>query len=1132
MSTRLITGCCLAAALWPAVAGHAADQPLALLFMHGAVTTRPVGQDSVFVKRATLPDEKLQAKLAAAGIVWGAESFSTRMTWDFLKQFNIIVMLDFPIVERHQDLIPAIRQTEALLGRFVAEGGGLMLTGNTEYGMWAMERDFEEMDRFLQPYGAQVLHEQVDENDPTRRLMSMGISALGWTGNVTQHPLTEGVRGLLYPTDHMWSYWTHPLQVDPTWQVLVHGSPSASTFTRQLGGAAHTGDAPKAPGTYKTEPPLVAVKDMGGVQAPALQKGRLCLWPIVPSAFLIDGYHPFWGGGIIMEGTKADKPSDAARLFVNLVRWLGEPSAATLGGYQPPPEQGLGDEPGMQLVDWDKVKIEGKSQPNCWRGLIGMHSNLSDGAAAPADMIAAAKAAGYDFAAFTDDLEKLTAAKLEAMKQVCLAQSDASFQVYPGFTYHDESGNRWCTFGRQMQWPKDDWWSKRAKGAIEINNLIFRGLQFTPVIMLPGDAEAPWLQGNFKGMAVQQYAAGKLARDSRDVYLRMQTNGFDLFPVVVDEVRSPDEVKAAAAAPGQSFVRWWELEDVLNGLSGNIALYKGSYVFHRTGFVSGGPVIEDYRVYNFGSADLAIAQNDRYRVHLEVSSGRGLREIAIQDGPALWRRVLLQGEKSWTGEFEGYQDRNHHFLALVTDTTGAQAISADRWTCIQDVGLVRCTDNLNTYTSGKFKAVKFFAPRGLESYIDQQAGSFVPFPHLGNADTERPAVDQQIILNSRFGFVRDDVIESHYAATASANWNRTDTPECAEPQTVIQGRTRTTMFANRPEDAAVYLVEEDYRILADMDLPRGNIPIFRTPWLTDADGLYVSRANGPAWAGKLNLRQSHRFGSLDDLEYVAQFAPLGGSRAIVPLQPGLSYDAIFNGERCYLAAALDVPAKKLTRGQEIRARYLALWDTVGGKPDVAFAEDVYAKLGLRRQPAYTVKPERGKVLDTKFTLSLQADGGGFSGTISRAALPIDLPVTIAGLNARWPAGLLYRGKNALLIPVWKMDKVSNRWSERERRTIENELRRFPVLDGVGMLQVDTELGDRNVYLGNLLVCDQPEVFLELEDARPGKQTIMVNNPTDQELTVTVKPGPGFDLLPAFTKTLQVKAGEVVRFAPQ
>ncbi len=1104
---------------------RAADKPPAVLFLHGQVTARPVGEDNIFARRPFLPDEKVQQWLAAEGIVWGAESFTTQLTYDFLRQFNAIVMLDFPIIEKHQGLAEVIREKEGLLHRFVSEGGGLLLTGNTEYGMWAMERDFEEMNRFLKPYAAQVLHEQVAENDKSQTLPEMGVSALGYTANVAKHPLTEGVRGLLYPTDHLWCYWTHPLQVGPEWQVLVKGSPSAATFTRQLGGGASTGSLPKTPGTYRSEPPMVAALGKAG------GKGRLALWPTVPSAFVIDGYHPFWGGGMVMDGSHREKPSDAGRLLGNLLRWLGEPSRGAFGGYQPPPEKGVGDEPGMQQVDWDRARAEGKLQPNCYRGLIGMRSNLSDGAAPPAAMAAAAKAAGYHFAAFTDDLEKLSAGKLEAMKQACLDASTAEFQAYPGFTYADESGNRWCVFGPQIQWPKEDWWSKKRSGAIEINNLVFRGFQFAPLIMLPGDGEAPWLQGNFKGIAVQQYAAGALRRDSLDLYQRLQRDGFDLFPVVVHETRSPSDVRAAAGAPMQSYVRWWELDDVVSGLSGTAAMHKGNYVFHRPGFISGGPIIEDFRVFNFGSADLAIPQNDRYRIHLEVSAPKGIREVALYDGAELRRRVLAENVPSLTLEFEGYQDRNRAFLAVVTDAAGAKAISACRWTAIQDVAMVRCTDNLNTYTSGKFKAVNYFALRGLESYIDQQAGSSNYFPFLGGPDTERPAVEQRIPVSSRFGIVKDDVVEHHYAPTASANWNRTDTPERAEAQSFLRGKTRTTMFANRAESTAAYLVEGDYEMLREMDLPRGDIPVFRTPWLPDADTVFLSRKEGRPWCGKLNQRQRSVAGSFADVEYAAQIAPLGGSRAVIPLQPGLSYTAIMNEGRGYLAASLDVPQKKLAKGQPVRYRYLALWGTVGGKPDTIFAEEVYSTLGLRGQPAYQVKPECGKVLDSRFALRLQADGGGFAGTITQAKLPIDLPAYIEGLNDRWPAGILYKGKHDLLIPVWKMSKTGNRWSEREKRSVVNEVRRFPVLDGVGMLQVDTELADRRVYIGNLLVCDQAEVFLELEDARPGKQVILANNPTDRPLTVTIQPGPRFDLLPAFTKTLTLKPGEVARFAP-
>lgn len=1101
---------------------YAADKPLSVLLLHGHVSTKAPGQENIFAKRSYLPDEALQSKLAAEGIVWAAESFSTVMTPEYLRQFNVIVMLDFPIIEKHAALEEEVRAQEQVLARYVADGGGLMLTGNTEYGMWALERDFEEMNRFLKPFGAQVLHEQVRENDKSLTIPTMGISALGYTANVQPHPTTKGVRGLLYPTDHMWSFWTHPLQLSTGWQPLVKGSPSAWSYSTPLGVAGSTSQLEKKPGTYKSEPPLVAVKD--------IEKGRMCLWPTVPSAFIIDGYHDFWGGGIIMEGSRQEKPSDARPLLVNLLRWLGEPSQATFGGYTPPPAQAGDPEPGFVEVDWDNVKLAGKSQPNCYKGLIGLHSNLSDGAAIPEAMLTAAKAAGYHFAAFTDPLAKLDEGKLEALKSACLKVSGPQFQAFPGFTYEDESGNSWMVFGQQVHWPKQEWFSKKRPGALEINNVVFRGFQFLPLVMLPGDAEPPWLQGNFKGMAIHQYESGNLVRNSEGVYQRLQRNGFDVFPVVANVVKSPADVQAAAATPLQTYVRWWELEDVISAISGNVPMYQGGYVFGRPSFVSGGPIIEDFRVFNFGTSDLAIKGNDRYRIHLDVSADKGLKEIALYDGAELRRRVLLSGQKTWAGDFEGYQDRNRHYIAVIIDNAGGKAISGVRDTSNQEVGMIRCTDNLNTYTSGKFKAVNYHPVRGLESYIEQNAGSFNAFPYLGLPDTERPAVDQQLTITGRFGYVKHDVIEHHYGPISSANWNLTDRPDRAEPQTVTQGRVRTTMFTPRAEGTAVYLVEGDFQMLSDLDLPRGNVPCYRVPWLLDADTMYVSRVEGKSECYKLGSRLKNRSAALDGIEYVAQIAPLGGSRAIVPLQPGMGYEAVWNGERYYLSANVGVPEKKLTKGQPVRYRYLAVWDTVGGKPDVSFIEDVYAKLGLRGQPAYQVTCEQGKVLDTKFALRLQANGGGFAGTISRAALPLDLPVVVEGLNERWPAGILYKAKNDLLVPVWKFSKVANRYSVREQRTVENELRRFTVLDGQGMLQVDTELGNRKVFIGNLLVCDQPEVFLELEDARPGRRIVMVNNPTDKDLTVTVKPGPGFDLLGQFEKRLDMKAGEVVRFS--
>jgi hypothetical protein len=1077
-------------------------EKIAVLFLDPTITERAPGETQLFLKRGILPDETLQAHLANQGIVWTAESLSTKMTWDYFKQFNVIVLLGYPIVLEHDAYEPVLREKEQLLARFVAEGGGLMCTLQN---MWGLERDTEALNRFLKQYDAQVPAEQVEEKNTALTLPSLAPSALAWTGNVAKSPLTEGVRGFLYPSDHAWAYYTHPVQVSDAWQVLLRGTESASSYTVKLGSSDLT---TKRPGTYVSKPPLLAVRESG--------QGRLALWPMIPSTIIIDPYHQFWYGGQIMEGNNQNLPSDGRKLLFNLLTWLGTPSQGKLGGFVPKPAAtGMGGEAGFQTVDWDKVSLTGKTFPNSYRGLIGMRSNLSDGTASPAEMIQAAKDAGYQFAAFTEDLTKLTADKLETLRKVCTEASSDTFQVFPGFTYRDESGNAWATFGRTVGWPKDDWWSKTRPGAIVINNLIFRGFQYCPSILLTPNLnpEPAWFQGNFKNFAVYTYAGGKLLDDAQATYQRLEEEGFDLYPMVVHQVASVADVKAAAAAPFQSWTRWHELADVQSAFTGNYCMYKGNYVFHKPPYVSSGPTLEDFRVYNFGTADLAIPNNDRFRIHLSASAPKGLKEVAIYDGQTLFRRFLLQGEKEWTVECDGYQDIEHHFIAVITDTAGEN-----------DVSLIRCTDNINTYTGGKYKSVKFFAIRGLESYIDRQAGAFRYFPS-GLKELERPAVEQRLSLVTRFGYIKDDVADYYYPPTASANWNHNDQPEVAVQQDTLKGRARTTMFASRPSGTSVYLVEGDYTAVRDIDLPQDYLIVYNGAWVKDAETFFVARADGKGYCKQFKQNSPYANGPFTGVEYIANMAPLGGSRAIVPLTPNLSYQAIYaNGERTGLNINVPIPEKRLAKGQPFAYKYLAVWSTVNAPPDNSFIEDVYDKLGMRGKTAYTVTPTQGKVLDTRFTLRLQAQGYGFAGKITQAKLPLDLPVLIEGLNARWPAGILYQGRNELMVATYRTDKVGNFFAEMVKTPGENQLRRFGILNGAGMVQVDTEIGDKDVYIGNLLVCDNPDVFLSLDDVRPGKVVITANNPTDKPITCTIKPGPGFDLLGNFSKTVTLPPG--------
>jgi len=62
------------------------------------------------------------------------------------------------------------------------------------------------------------------------------------------------------------------------------------------------------------------------------------------------------------------------------------------------------------------------------------------------------------------------------------------------------------------------------------------------------------------------------------------------------------------------------------------------------------------------------------------------------------------------------------------------------------------------------------------------------------------------------------------------------------------------------------------------------------------------------------------------------------------------------------------------------------------------------------------------------------------------------------------------------------------------------------------------------------LCNNPAVFLSLDAVRRGKARIAANNPTGEEVTVTIEPGPGFALLGTFSKTVTIPPGGNVTLA--
>ncbi|MEW6355091.1 MAG: hypothetical protein AB1696_02090 [Planctomycetota bacterium] len=1067
-----------------------------------------------------LPGRKLAKQLEDQGFrAREVGAFSPELTMDFLKQFNIVI-LGTGGEGNQQSLFSKLADEKAkLLLDYVKQGGGLLVLRNPG---WQFGKDIEEINAWLQPTGIEVLDEQVSDEDNAVDLPS-GYT-LFWTGNITKHPVTDGVAGLFYPNVRggydRYTDFSSPVKMGPDWTVLVRGMKTAHTTHRKKGSALQ----PAAPGAYETAPPLMAVRQFG--------EGRIAVFPIASSLLWQDGYHTLWGDGLPMEGGMKGMKGDGARLMKNLFAYLSEPSRGRFGGYAPKGSVMKTREDLLQPIDWDKIQIEGIQRRHLYVGLIGARSALSSGQGQPAEFIQAAREAGYNFIAFAEDLAKLTPEKFAALKKVCEDNCTTEFKTYPGFTYLDDSGNTWVTFSNTLSWPKPGWFSAKHPGRLSGNNALIRGSGMPPVILTHShqNPEEPWFQGNFNAFALFTYANDKLVDESLDNYLRLLRMSFGSAPVVVRFVDSPEQVARARQSGFQTCVRWLD-DNIIEAFHGFTAMHKGSHVWVRSSFVSEGPIIEDIRIVNAGTSDLARPGGDRCRMHLLVSADAGLREVVIRDGDREqpWRRFLPRGEKTIEQTIDFFHDQQHDFVVIAADQNGKRAISWHNSTRVQENAFHRCSDNLNTMPRGKWGAAPADMQniRGFEDYLVVR--NFMYCGELvlaGVEELKRPAVEYYPVLACRFGSIVDALTRQHYDPEAHGNPDHTDEPFCAEKNEFISGKTRYTFYAGRHDSSLVEIVEGDYDVLKDFTAKES--VIFRATGRRGTHCVCATLPDGRFFAGQFTPTRRNFWSVLPERGYAALFPnAFHGSLAAIPLQPGLRYTSHTIEDMLYGNLYLKLPQDKteFKAGEKIEYKYIGVNGPLGGAPDNAFVADIMDSLGLHGKTAYEVRPTIGGVVGKALALEIKADHHGFAAQVSEARLPLDLPVQIAGLNPRWDAGIWYKGKATLVIPEWIIDEFGQRCVTREKRDVTNEIIHFPVLeDGTGFLQIDVEVGAKEVFIGNLLVSDNPEVHLMLVDARPGKAAFVVHNPTDNDITCRVTPGPGFTLLGEFNKEVAVPAG--------
>ena len=305
------------------------------------------------------------------------------------------------------DLGPQRQQTAAAarraLEKYLAEGGGVLLV--LQAVRYPGDKDQDYANLILQGLGLEMLHEGVFDQ---QRRFSTPIASIFqpegffWTENVVQgHPVTEGVRRLCLPQYHNGSTpGVVALKLSPEWQVLARGEHSAQSYlvTReQVTDYAHSG-------TFKTAPPIVAVRSFG--------KGRVLAFSVPARSVHANYGVPGWNMIVETAGERAaNRPSDGAKLVLNGLRWLAEPSRdnPALGTFR---TDVVAPVRFPASIDWDQSQFPAPSQGV--RGILGARTALGDGQGTVTDYAAAAKAAGLSFVVFNESLERMTPAEARA----------------------------------------------------------------------------------------------------------------------------------------------------------------------------------------------------------------------------------------------------------------------------------------------------------------------------------------------------------------------------------------------------------------------------------------------------------------------------------------------------------------------------------------------------------------------------------------------------------------------------------------------------------------------------------------------------------------------------------------------
>ena len=1124
-----------------------------------ADTPAPARKPSVLFLNVNSVSFEVAQKLGAAGFNLNIQPDleNNPLTWAQAQKYNVIVVWALGTTSADGSFPPPVQQTLASLRQFMQAGGGVLvipMLGQVQTGLPPQES-------LLKPLGLRMLFDELPVDPQTSVVATAWRLPFAYTEAITPSPVTSGVKGLWYPAmDNRpgGESMSYTFQAESTWTTIVKGSPSSSTVKGAFEANAFT-----QAGSFAHDVPLAALRDV--------DKGRIMVLGIA-AEYLYGSNAVTTLENIVLERGLRNIPSGGYQLLENSLKWLAAPSLAdtALGGAPDDPQ--LVEDPNKTKFTAPFSWTNPPSFPPvdaAYKGVIGPRTSYSSGKATPDDWVKAAKAQGLSYLVFLEEFSKLPPDRFKKLKDDCARLSSDQFTAIPGFTIDDEIGNHYFYFGTTFPYPPRDFLSADGtvfrsrdpqlnpkdpytRGQLAMTTLDYAytngNFKLTAGNYFFKDDPIPFPNffSNWDAMGVVTQRDGVVLENAKDAMLNLSHYGQGPIPLAIDLISDPAQLGKSpwqsriyfpyghAPSPGEAPPPpGSKIRDYFN----NWQLFPEDPVRFS---ITSGPEIEDWsfagpRDYEGALDGDFLWQNYRWILHGKVTSPIGLKEVAIYDGPALFRRFLPGGKPTFEFQVDMTHNQQHTLVLIATDTQGRQAIGGEQIDRNQRMEEFQCSDRNNqllycftTNSAGHsvhlggnsgsatpwkrlYNQVNPSAIFGSDALLGWPAfdggpsGDSAFFELAGALGTARPVPEPVVCNSDRLLVSRDlDMGEANYEHVFTDNiqvanlwhtlWRTTPVQEYAV-------KRRTAYIQTNPDSPlGVYLL--DVTIKLKQDLPNKGFQVgMLSPGLSE---LWTWRDPASPLTGRWEetpvsdtrtlskpFELGDYFGFLD--------TPLG-SVAVFPMTPGLQ-GSLALPMRTNFNLSLSPESSPQKSGEEGHARLLLLglprqtaFTTFLPAATTEVVETFYHQFGLDGgTTGYQVTPQTGTVLDRHYILDLDGKkDAAFSGDLT-GKLISSLPITVEHLNGNWSAYLYDR--------TLKKARPLGQFEGKAWATV--------CLNGTD-----------DLFIGQPVVADNPAVVIQVTQAGESNWSIELHNPTDQPIEMTARKNDFFD--PFHDKTFSEK----------